>query len=253
MFFFTHCVPSANLHKKISVPSQLRVKKQIYQVTVSFHKQKTSTIRVKNFTVFLRLSSRLSANTAQYHADSLLKRLKKKLEKNYTHVPAFLFTLEPGAHIKTFAAEFILHIIFADRPYPTVCIQPPYIFLKLPKTKHYSNEELKKRIRKKIASYFLPEIKKRAHELNARYFHAQLKAIGFKELTSRWGSCSTMRQRITLANRLLFLPADLLEYVMIHELAHLVVPDHSRNFWHLVSHVDPEYSQKRKQLRVYIV
>jgi predicted metal-dependent hydrolase len=64
--------------------------------------------------------------------------------------------------------------------------------------------------------------------------------VQFSEITwvetqrSRWGSCSpddgTIRLSLTLADY----PAWVRDYVIVHELAHLVVPDHSERFWRLV-------------------
>ena len=44
-------------------------------------------------------------------------------------------------------------------------------------------------------------------------------------------------------------PLSVIDYVVVHELAHLRVKDHSRKFWQLVESIDPDYKAKRKWLR----
>lgn len=50
----------------------------------------------------------------------------------------------------------------------------------------------------------------------------------------RWGSCSVADRTIRISDRLVGLPSWVLDYVIVHELAHLVVASHGRDFWELV-------------------
>ena len=63
-----------------------------------------------------------------------------------------------------------------------------------------------------------------------------------------WGSCSE-KGNINISTRLLFAPEDVLEYVCIHELAHLIEQNHSEKFWQLVKNAMPNYQEKRKWLK----
>ncbi|NIN12121.1 MAG: DUF45 domain-containing protein [Gemmatimonadales bacterium] len=65
---------------------------------------------------------------------------------------------------------------------------------------------------------------------------------------TRWGSCSR-RSTISLNKKLLFLPAPLVEYVMVHELCHTVHFNHSPEFWDLVRERTPEYQALEAELR----
>lgn len=66
---------------------------------------------------------------------------------------------------------------------------------------------------------------------------------------TRWGSCSS-RGAISLNRHLLFLPPQLVRYVLIHELCHTVKSDHSAGFWREVGRREPEAGRLRKELRV---
>ncbi|MBN1857915.1 DUF45 domain-containing protein [Candidatus Bipolaricaulota bacterium] len=65
---------------------------------------------------------------------------------------------------------------------------------------------------------------------------------------TRWGSCST-RGTISLNAKLLFLPHDLVRYVLVHELCHTVHPSHSRAFWDLLRAQEPHADELRHVLR----
>jgi predicted metal-dependent hydrolase len=65
---------------------------------------------------------------------------------------------------------------------------------------------------------------------------------------TRWGSCNTRRE-VRLAWRLVKAPPDLVDYVICHELAHLVHMNHSRAFWGEVERQCPDYRRLRAELR----
>ncbi|PTQ87262.1 hypothetical protein C8R28_100622 [Nitrosomonas ureae] len=67
---------------------------------------------------------------------------------------------------------------------------------------------------------------------------------------TRWGSCNS-RGFITLNWRLIQLPLHLIDYVVTHELAHLIEMNHSKAFWAVVEKVCPGYRVARKALRGY--
>ena len=79
------------------------------------------------------------------------------------------------------------------------------------------------------------------HQLN---FHELI----FKTLKSRWGSCS-QNNIICLNNILYYLPDHLKEYIMLHELTHTKIKNHSSIFWEELEKICPNSKLKRKELR----
>ncbi len=70
----------------------------------------------------------------------------------------------------------------------------------------------------------------------------------FKTLKSRWGSCS-QHNIICLNNILYYLPNHLQEYIMLHELVHTKIKNHSRIFWEEIENICPNSKIKRKDLK----
>jgi hypothetical protein len=80
-------------------------------------------------------------------------------------------------------------------------------------------------------------LRQRAEELNKRYFRGRLKVKSIEYVTNqnrRFGSCSPKTGEIRLSLRLAKVPDWVRDYVIVHELAHLVHADHSDRFWKLV-------------------
>jgi len=65
---------------------------------------------------------------------------------------------------------------------------------------------------------------------------------------SRWGSCSS-RGSISLNAKLLLLPPALVDHIILHELAHLRVHNHSQDYWDFLTLLDPEWRQHKVDLR----
>lgn len=72
--------------------------------------------------------------------------------------------------------------------------------------------------------------------------------VRVKDLRSLWGSCSA-RGSLNFNWRLLLAPPEVLDYVVVHELAHLAETSHSRRFWALVSEYCPEHRERRRWLK----
>ena len=64
----------------------------------------------------------------------------------------------------------------------------------------------------------------------------------------RWGSCGA-NNSINLVWRLVMAPVEMIDYVVVHELAHLIRRDHSAAFWREVARILPDYAQRRRYLK----
>ena len=101
-------------------------------------------------------------------------------------------------------------------------------------------DNLKKRLRRKLTK--IPqsdeELERRAQEMNQEYFKGELKWNSIRYVTNqtkRYGSCTPSTGMIRLNHRLATLPEWVRDYVIMHEIAHLVEANHSKRFWALVN------------------
>ena len=73
--------------------------------------------------------------------------------------------------------------------------------------------------------------------------------LAYRNMRSRWGSCQPSTGRICINVRLALYPPDCLEYVVVHELCHLLVKGHGPEFQQLMTRVMPDWKQRRAKLR----
>ncbi len=102
---------------------------------------------------------------------------------------------------------------------------------------------LRRWLRRKAQRHLKPWLRHLAEENGFR-----VRRIFIKAQRTRWGSCSE-KKNINLNMKLLFLPEDLVRYVLLHELCHTVYLNHSKKFWALVAEHEPRYAARRKALR----
>ncbi len=74
-------------------------------------------------------------------------------------------------------------------------------------------------------------------------------AISFRCSTSRWGSCNHRTGRISFSLYLLLLPDWCIEHIVVHELAHLLVPNHSPAFYEVMDRYFPRWREARSETR----
>lgn len=107
------------------------------------------------------------------------------------------------------------------------------------------------RIEKAIMSALRVEAEKillpRLKELASMYCFT-FSSSSIKQVIGRWGSCDSNRH-ITLSIFLIQLPIELIDYVLIHELAHTQHMNHSPAFWNKLTKICPEYKELRKKMR----
>jgi hypothetical protein len=99
--------------------------------------------------------------------------------------------------------------------------------------------------------FYKAKAKEHLSEVLQRYaqlMNLEFSELKFRKMKSRWGSCSSKRV-ITLNSELMKVKKELIEYVVVHELAHLVHMNHSKLFHTLVDEYIPNSKAKRKELK----
>ena len=72
-----------------------------------------------------------------------------------------------------------------------------------------------------------------------------------RKMKSRWGVCNTKTHAVTLNLELIKRDTHLLDYVIYHELSHLIEGNHSKRFWNVVEENFPDYKEARDELKRY--
>lgn len=100
-----------------------------------------------------------------------------------------------------------------------------------------TDEELKE-----ILLSFVEEL---SHDLNVKP-----NRITMRNMKSKWGSCSS-RKNMNFNKLLKYLPDDLIKYVVLHELVHILEKKHDKHFWKIISDKFNDYEMKEKDLMDY--
>jgi predicted metal-dependent hydrolase len=109
------------------------------------------------------------------------------------------------------------------------------------------------RIEKVVTKWYRNEAERVFQECVAHY--APLMSVAPKQIKlssarTQWGSC-TSRGVVRLNWQLVRMPLHLIDYVVVHELAHLIEMNHSAAFWRIVESACPDYANCRAELRRY--
>lgn len=95
------------------------------------------------------------------------------------------------------------------------------------------------------------DLEDRALRLAETYLPSGVRPTSVRWVTNqstRWGSCTPATGTIRISHRMRNMPAWVVDYVLVHELAHLLVPDHSEKFWRIVTRY-PEAERARGFLK----
>lgn len=121
-------------------------------------------------------------------------------------------------------------------------------------------ENLKKRPKKLLAHFSVKDYqlyKQDASDIALerclyfnQFYNFKIKSIKIRNQKTRWGSCSSSGE-LSFNYKIFFLPPDLRDYIIVHELAHLKEMNHGARFWALVSLQIPDYKRRMQDIRLY--
>jgi predicted metal-dependent hydrolase len=144
-----------------------------------------------------------------------------------------------------------LRIAFDDIDQPKSLIKEQVVSITAPNSyqrdtdqlHHCISRQIRWALRREAMAYLPRRLSHLAQSYGFEYARER-----FGNQSGRWGSCSTSGT-ISLNVALMNLPLELIDYVLIHELAHTKQMNHSPAFWDIVEECMPEYRQHRKILK----
>lgn len=159
-----------------------------------------------------------------------------------------------GQVIKTVFKKFVLELTTnKSKSKGTVHTKGDQLILALPKLEegdYYTSDFVATLISKGISADLLPEFSARVHAYNRRFYNEPVNDIKLKYLHSRWGSCA-YSGNLNFSSKILLAPAEVMDHIIIHELAHLKEMNHSKRFWKWVEKADPEYKKHEAWLNTH--
>lgn len=172
--------------------------------------------------------------------DATAKRLENaRKEKETSRIK-----LENGDKIPYLGGELMLSVVREERSRGRLKCLNDRILMWVPYIAdyEYKRELLEKWYRRQAAEI----LHKKAYEF-ASLLQVGFEGVYIKDQKSRWGSCSG-RGNLNFNFRILMAPEEVCDYVVMHELCHLVHMNHSKEFWELLATVCPRYKTCKKWL-----
>ena len=155
-----------------------------------------------------------------------------------------------GETLPYLGVDLSLQVESAAVPSPTVCLEQGRLRVEMPEG--LAGEEHSQRVLEAIIHWYFDRAAERFTESVDRWLpqfgREERPRMLIRDQRRRWGSCAA-DGTIRFNWRTVMLEPGLLDYVVVHELAHLTVMDHSPDFWGLVSQVMPDVKQRRRSLR----
>lgn len=178
----------------------------------------------------------------EYVVKNLL-RMKQKQAEAIQRAKESNPTYTTGETVYLFGVPYRLHVRRAERN----CVKLENRELVL-EVKNGTSREA----REKLLNEFYRENLKKAIDARLPLWEAttglSCSSYQTKNMKTRWGTCNTRTKKIWLNLQLAKKPLECLDYVLLHELAHLRVPNHSKEFWAFVSLYMPDWSERKSKL-----
>lgn len=225
---------------------QVEINGKTYAVEKILTKNRTAIASLKDRTIVITIPSKWSVKDKEETFENLLKRSVRAIGKGrWTTEGSKKLRFYHGQRLKAMGKEFEIRLSHGEKFRSRMSNGRIEVTMADHPEKH---EKAADHIRKQIVKALMPEVKERIEKYNS-YFNADLKRINIRDNLTLWGSCSADNSIISLNFRLLFMPERVLEYVIVHELAHTKYRSHGKRFWGLVEKIIPDYNDQRKWLR----
>ncbi|MEG1003889.1 MAG: SprT family zinc-dependent metalloprotease [Clostridium sp.] len=219
-------------------------------------KVKNINLRIKNSgEVIVTANDRISEERIINFINSKLVFIKKHLDKfkNIREQLVEEHIKNDKNHIKYLGKIYNVEFITKKSKACDYKIFEDIIYIPI---KDINNDEEKEKAINKWYSSRCVEIFTKAynevHKLFANY-NIPFVEIKVRKMKSRWGSCMPIKKRVTLNSELIKTPYECIEFVIAHELAHLVEPNHSRKFYNVLSSVMLDWKDRKSIIdKVYL-
>ncbi|MBU5312932.1 M48 family metallopeptidase [Tissierella carlieri] len=218
-------------------------KKNIKNIHLSVHPP--------NGEVKISAPKRMTEDAIRLFAMSKMSWIKKQREKfkNQEKIPEYEYV--SGESHYYFGEKYLLNVVHQSSNKPRVeIINNKYIDL-------YVNEESSKEKRENIMKeWYRKELKSIIPSMINKWekiMDLRVKEWGVKQMKTRWGTCNPKAKRIWLNLELAKKPPHCLEYIIVHEMAHLIEKGHGDKFKAIMDKYYPDWRNVRKELNGLVI
>ena len=179
------------------------------------------------------------------HESTLIKALEKYEKIRSNEQPPLQYV--SGEKIRYLGKEF--HLLVETAYVEEVEKMGQFLFLRVRDTTDFVRKEkvMKKwfaRMQTEVFEQICKEIYPLFQPMGIKY-----PLVKIRSMKSRWGSCQPGLGIITLNSKMIELPKEAIEYVVLHEFAHFIHPNHSKDFYGLVEEMMPDWKKRKEMLQ----
>lgn len=188
--------------------------------------------------------ARMSLDTIRVFAISKvqwIRQQQRKLREQERETPREY--LDRESHY-VWGRRYLLRVVLSEEPSGVLLEHHRLMLIVRPGTNRAGREVL-------LAQWYRDEIKTNVAELIAKWERAlgvQVRQVFVQQMKTRWGSCNPRARTIRLNTELAKKPKDCLEYVVLHEMVHLLEPKHGERFVSLMDQFMPRWQFLRDKL-----
>ncbi|MGC8669630.1 MAG: M48 family metallopeptidase [Candidatus Micrarchaeia archaeon] len=214
-----------------------------YAIEMVRTRNKNAYARLVHDTIFIRIPYWLSEEESANVYEQLKRRILKRME---IYKPIGKMEFADGCSFTALGSIFSITIMEGISKKISAKIDDTAIRIKVPSGTNLNT--VNRFIIRKLSKKLHPELKNIVEAINAKHFGVQIDRVAFRNNTRLWGSYSIKHRSISINLRLAFAPYRILEYVVVHELAHAKEHSHSRAFWNIVESILPDYKERKEWL-----
>ncbi len=173
---------------------------------------------------------------------------QKKLKENSSHMPLKGDFPNDGCVIPIFGRERTVKLLQGNDN--RAFIEEAFLYVICERE---DREWIKRIIRKhleELSKETIPSVCRQGIKQLSEY-SVEFPELRYRCMVSRWGSCCPSKKTVTFNKFLICAPMECIEYVVLHELVHFLVPNHSSDFYKILSEVMPDWKWRRKRLKAY--
>jgi len=238
--------------KKISKETQELVINDItYRVNIVIEQRKNSRVSITKTGINIRITNFVSKKEQKRQVSKFIDWAKKTIIEKEISFTKNQRSFKNGELLKVYDATFKIEILETETKQFKGKIIIDKIILRIPKnlSNEQKDEHKSKLISKLLVLHYKDRIRFKLHEFNDIHHFGEINNVRLKNNSTNWGSCSS-KNNINISIRLLLAPEWVVDYVLIHELSHLIHRNHSTNFWKEVAKAYPRYLEAEKWLKL---